>query len=189
MGKKTAVLDKICNLGHFRCWKDFIREGKWDWRKKMCLWGVGNHVETWRGCSRKKTERSEGNWNLFHWGKMREMCKSAVNGEVRDTLEAWEIMEERNGVTKTNDGNVDSLITCHSSELGLLLHKGIYWSSLSVADEGRYIQVHIPMYMGPTNRQLLRFSSFFVLTQKDDVPRKCLSYTLVVSISIWKEFR
>lgn len=76
---------------------------------------------------------------------MREMCKSAVNYEVRDMLEAWEIMEEWNGVTKTNDGNVDSLITCHSSELGLLLHKGIYWSSLSVADEDRYIQVHIPM--------------------------------------------
>lgn len=98
-------------------------------------------------------------------------------------------MEERNGVTKTNDGNVDSLITCHSSELCLLLHKEIYWSSLSVADEGRYIQVHIPMYMGPTNQQLLRFSSFFVQTQKDDGLKKCLSDRLVVSISAWKEFR
>lgn len=83
-----------------------------------------------------------------------------ANEEGRDIWGAWKIMEGRKVVAQVNNGNVDSLIACHSFELGLLLmnkmHKRIYWSISGVADEGRYVQVHIPAHTGPTGLQLYR---------------------------------
>lgn len=65
-------------------------------------------------------------------------------------------------VAKDNDGNVDFLITCYSFEFGLLLmnkmHKRIYWSISGIANKSRYIQVHIPVNIGPIGLQLCRSS-------------------------------
>lgn len=69
------------------------------------------------------------------------MWRGAANEEGRDMWKAWETIEGRKVVAQVNDGNVDSLIACHSFELGLLLmtkmHKRLYWSISGVADGGR----------------------------------------------------
>lgn len=103
---------------------------------------------------------------------MRKMCRNSSNEEGRDVWESWKIMEESKGVTQTNDGSVNSLITCHSSELVLLLHKGMYGSILSIVEKGRYVQVHILVHTGPTSLQLCRPRSFFVQTQNFDGLKK-----------------
>lgn len=47
------------------------------------------------------------------------MWRGAANEEGRDMWKAWETIEGRKVVAQVNDGNVDSLIACHSFELGL----------------------------------------------------------------------
>lgn len=185
MGKKITVVEKIIRA--FEALEGFHREVKWDWIKKMLLEGSGT---MWGGCGSKKTERGEGEWSAFHWGEMRKMCKNASDEEGRGVWESWKIMEERKGVTQTNDGNVNSLITCHSSELVLWLHEEIYWSILSVVEKGRYVWVHILVHMGPASLQLRRPRSFFVQTQNFDGLKKWLfENNLFVGISAWKESR